>query len=53
MVNERAKEHRWSMLGRTEEILVEERNVKIPTQVIGERTKCASIVYFPGEIDEL
>jgi tRNA-2-methylthio-N6-dimethylallyladenosine synthase len=52
LVTAHAKERRSRMLGRTEEILVEERNVKIPTQVMG-RTRHGYIAYFPGEIDEL
>jgi len=40
------------MLGRIEEVLVEERNVKVPTQVMG-RTTHGYIVYFEGDIDEL
>ena len=40
------------MLGRTEEILIEERNVKVPTQVMG-RTTHGYIVYCDGDIDEL
>ena len=40
------------MVGRTVEVLVEERNVRVPTQVMG-RTTHGYIVYFEGEIDEL
>jgi tRNA-2-methylthio-N6-dimethylallyladenosine synthase len=40
------------MLGRVEEVLIEERNVKIPTQVMG-RTTHGYIVYCDGDIDEL
>jgi tRNA-2-methylthio-N6-dimethylallyladenosine synthase len=40
------------MMGRTVEILVEERNVKKPTQVMG-RTRHGYIVYCDGDIDEL
>jgi tRNA-2-methylthio-N6-dimethylallyladenosine synthase len=47
-----AAERRARMLGRVEEILVEERNVKVPTQVMG-RTTHGYIVYFDGDIDEL
>ena len=47
-----AAERRARMLGRTEEVLVEERNVKVPTQVMG-RTTHGYIVYFDGDIDEL
>ena len=52
LVKEHAKERRARMLGRTVEVLVEERNVKIPTQVMG-RTRHNYIVYFEGSIDEL
>ena len=47
-----AAERRARMLGRTEQVLVEERNVKVPTQVMG-RTRHGYIVYFEGDIDEL
>ena len=47
-----AAERRSRMLGRVEEVLVEERNVKVPTQVMG-RTTHGYIVYFDGDIDEL
>lgn len=47
-----AASRRSRMLGRTEEVLVEERNVKVPTQVMG-RTTHGYIVYFDGDIEEL
>lgn len=47
-----AASRRARMMGRTEEVLVEERNVKLPTQVMG-RTTHGYIVYFDGDIDEL
>lgn len=47
-----AAQRRARMLGRTEQVLVEERNVKVPTQVMG-RTRHGYIVYLPGDIDEL
>ena len=47
-----AAERRARMMGRTVEVLVEERNVKVPTQVLG-RTTHGYIVYFDGDIDEL
>lgn len=47
-----AGERRLRMLGRTVEILVEERNVKKPTQVMG-RTTHGYIVYCDGDIEEL
>ena len=34
------------------EVLVEERNVKVPTQVMG-RTRHGYITYFEGDIDKL
>mmetsp|Transcript_13988 Transcript_13988/g.56331 ORF Transcript_13988/g.56331 Transcript_13988/m.56331 type:complete len:446 (-) Transcript_13988:883-2220(-) len=39
-------------LGRTEEVLVEERNDKDPTQVLG-RTRTNRLTFFKGNIDEL
>ena len=47
-----ATQRRARMLGRTVEVLVEERNVKVPTQVMG-RTRHGYIVYLEGDIDEL
>jgi tRNA-2-methylthio-N6-dimethylallyladenosine synthase len=47
-----AGERRLRMMGRTVEILVEERNVKKPTEVMG-RTRHGYIVYCDGDIDEL
>jgi len=47
-----ASERRARMMGRTVEVLVEERNVKRPTQVMG-RTRHGYIVYCDGDIDEL
>lgn len=52
LVKEHAKERRARMVGRTVEVLVEERNVRKPTQVMG-RTTHGYIVYFDGEIDDL
>jgi len=52
LVKQHAKERRTRMLGRTVEVLVEERNVKKPTQVMG-RTRHGYITYFDGDIDEL
>lgn len=40
------------MVGRTVEVLIEERNVRVPTQVMG-RTTQGYIVYCTGEIEEL
>lgn len=47
-----ATERRARMMDRVVEVLVEERNVKKPSQVMG-RTTHGYIVYFDGEIDEL
>jgi tRNA-2-methylthio-N6-dimethylallyladenosine synthase len=47
-----AAQRRARMVGRVVDVLVEERNVKLPTQVMG-RTRHGYIVYFEGEIDEL
>ena len=47
-----AQERRARMMDRVVEVLVEERNVKKPTQVMG-RTTHGYIVYFDGDIDEL
>jgi tRNA-2-methylthio-N6-dimethylallyladenosine synthase len=47
-----AAERRKRMLGQTLEILVEERNIKVPTQVMG-RTTQGYIVYCDGDIGDL
>ena len=47
-----AAQRRACLLGETVEILVEERNVKVPTQVMG-RTRQGYIVYVEGDIEEL
>jgi tRNA-2-methylthio-N6-dimethylallyladenosine synthase len=47
-----AAERRARMMGREVEVLIEERNVKVPTQVMG-RTTHGYIVYCDGDIDEL
>ena len=47
-----SRERRARMLGRIEEVLVETRNVKRPTQVMG-RTTHGYIVFLDGDIDEL
>lgn len=47
-----AGERRARMLGREVEVLIEERNVKVPTQVMG-RTTHGYIVYCDGYIDDL
>lgn len=52
LVKQHAEERRARMMGRTVEVLVEERNVRVPTQVMG-RTTHGYIVYFDGDIDEL
>lgn len=50
--NQHATERRARMMDRVVQVLVEERNVKVPTQVMG-RTTHGYIVYFDGDIDEL
>ena len=52
LVKVHARERRSRLLGRTVEVLVEERNVRIPTQVMG-RTRHGYITYFEGDIDKL
>mmetsp|Transcript_86992 Transcript_86992/g.130438 ORF Transcript_86992/g.130438 Transcript_86992/m.130438 type:complete len:662 (-) Transcript_86992:853-2838(-) len=52
LVKQHARERRSRLLGRTVEVLVEERNVRVPTQVMG-RTRHGYITYFEGDIDEL
>lgn len=52
LVKKHAEERRARMMGRTVEVLVEERNVRVPTQVMG-RTTHGYIVYCDGDIDEL
>ncbi len=52
MVTAHAAERRARMMDRTVEVLVEERNVRIPTQIMG-RTTHGYVVYFDGDIDEL
>jgi len=47
-----AEERRARMMDRVVQVLVEERNVKKPTQVMG-RTTHGYIVYFDGDIEEL
>lgn len=47
-----AAQRRARLAGRTVEILVEERNVRVPTQVMG-RSRHGFIVYCEGDIDEL
>ena len=51
LVKAHARERRARIVGRKVEVLVEERNVRVPTQVMG-RTRHGYIVYFEGEIDE-
>ncbi len=52
LVLQHATERRARMMDRVVEVLVEERNVKVPTQVMG-RTTHGYIVYFDGDIDQL
>lgn len=47
-----AAERRRRMMGQVVEILVEERNIKVPTQVMG-RTTQGYICYCQGDIEEL
>ncbi|KAL7576306.1 hypothetical protein ACA910_018127 [Epithemia clementina (nom. ined.)] len=47
-----AAQRRARLLGETVEILVEERNVKVPNQVMG-RTRHGYLVFCEGDIDEL
>lgn len=49
---EHAKVRRARMLGRTVEVLIEERNIQQPSQVMG-RTRHGYIVYCEGDIDQL
>lgn len=49
---EHAAQRRARMMDRTVEVLIEERNVKKPTQVMG-RTRHGYIVYCEGDIEEL
>ena len=55
-INELNKQHaaqrRARLVGDIVEVLVEERNVRVPTQVMG-RTRHGYIVYCEGDIDEL
>ena len=52
LVKEHAKERRARMQDRVVEVLIEERNVRKPIQVMG-RTRHGYIVYCDGDIDEL
>lgn len=49
---EHAAQRRARLLHETVEVLIEERNVKVPTQVMG-RTRHGYIVYCDGDIDEM
>jgi tRNA-2-methylthio-N6-dimethylallyladenosine synthase len=49
---EHAAQRRARLLGQTVQVLIEERNVKVPAQVMG-RTRHGYIVYCHGDIDEL
>lgn len=55
-INELNKKHaaqrRARMMDRVVEVLVEERNIKVPTQVCG-RTRHGYIVYLEGDIEVL
>jgi tRNA-2-methylthio-N6-dimethylallyladenosine synthase len=52
LVKEQAKERRLRLLGDTIDVLIEERNVKVPTQVMG-RSRHGYIVYCEGDIEKL
>jgi len=52
LVKKHARERRARLIGQTVEVLVEERNVRKPTQVMG-RTTHGYLVYCDGEIEEL
>lgn len=52
LVNQKAAERSQRYLGRVEEVLVEDQNVKDPTQVMG-RTRGNRLTFFPGNIEEL
>jgi tRNA-2-methylthio-N6-dimethylallyladenosine synthase len=52
LVKQHAKERRARMQDRVVEVLIEERNVRVPTQVMG-RTRHGYIVYCDGDIDAL
>jgi len=49
---EHAARRRARMMGRVVEVLIEERNIRVPTQVMG-RSRHGYIVYCDGDIDEL
>jgi tRNA-2-methylthio-N6-dimethylallyladenosine synthase len=52
LVAQIAAERSQRYLGRVEEVLVEARNEKDPTQVMG-RTRSNRLTFFPGKIEEL
>lgn len=52
LVAEKAAERSLRYLGRIEEVLVEERNEKNPTQVMG-RTRSNRLTFFPGNLELL
>jgi tRNA-2-methylthio-N6-dimethylallyladenosine synthase len=52
IVKQHANERRSRMMGRTVEVLIEERNVKVPTQVMG-RTRHGYLTYCDGDIEDL
>ena len=52
VVKKHARERRALLKGKTVEVLIEERNVRIPTQVMG-RTTHGYIVYCEGDIESL
>jgi tRNA-2-methylthio-N6-dimethylallyladenosine synthase len=52
LVNQKAALRSQRYLGRTEEVLVEDANLKDPTQVMG-RTKGNRLTFFAGDIEQL
>ena len=52
LVNTKVAERSQRYLGRIEEVLVEEKNLKYPHQVMG-RTRGNRLTFFPGDIDQL
>ena len=52
LVDRHAAERSNSFLGRTEEVLVERRNLKNPLEVMG-RTRSNRQVFFKGDIESL
>ena len=55
-INEKADAHALRRseryVGRIEQVLVESRNTRVPTQVVG-RTRGNKLVFFEGDVEEL